>query len=64
LCSNSSVPEGVDEVLPLLFTILDEGSSPFLQQNMEAAGLGVEATFQREPECGCEAAALPATTTT
>ncbi len=42
-------------MLPLLFTILDEGASPLLQQNMEAAGLGVEATFQRE--CGCQGAA-------
>lgn len=47
-CSASEVPEGVDEMLPLLFTIMDEGASPLLQQSMDAAGLSVAATFQRE----------------
>ncbi|KAI3431459.1 hypothetical protein D9Q98_004511 [Chlorella vulgaris] len=42
----SEVPEGVDEMLPLLFTIMDEGASPLLQQSMDAAGLSVAATFQ------------------
>lgn len=42
------LPQGVDAMVPLLFTILNEAVSPYLQQNLEAAGLGVAATYERE----------------
>ncbi|EFN54070.1 hypothetical protein CHLNCDRAFT_58397 [Chlorella variabilis] len=40
------LPQGVDAMVPLLFTILNEAVSPYLQQNLEAAGLGVAATYE------------------
>ena len=34
-CSTSGTPEGVDSIVPLLFTILDEGASPLLPDSMK-----------------------------
>ena len=39
-------------MVPLLFTIMDESISPYLPQNLEAAGLGLAATYDRE-QGGC-----------
>lgn len=44
-CSTTGLPAGVDALVPLLFNIQDEGSSPLLDQNMAAANLSVAATF-------------------
>ncbi|PSC72045.1 multicopper ferroxidase [Micractinium conductrix] len=41
----NSVPTGVTAMVPLLFTIMDESISPYLPQNLEAAGLGLAATY-------------------
>lgn len=35
LCSASGTPKGVDSIVPLLFTILDEGASPLLPDSMK-----------------------------
>jgi hypothetical protein len=35
-------------MLPLLFTVTNEGASPYLEANTAAAGLGLAATFARE----------------
>ncbi|KAI7843651.1 hypothetical protein COHA_002890 [Chlorella ohadii] len=45
LDSASGTPQGVDSIVPLLFTILDEGASPLLPDSMKAAGVGMAATF-------------------
>ncbi|KAL4440358.1 hypothetical protein ABPG75_003359 [Micractinium tetrahymenae] len=45
LDSTTGLPTGVDALVPLLFNVQDEGSSPLLQQNMAAANLSVAATF-------------------
>ena len=40
LCSASGAPKGVDALLPLLFTILDEGASPLLPDSMKVRARG------------------------
>lgn len=39
------LPAGVTSLVPLLFTITDEGASPYIEQNKAAAGLGATANF-------------------